>query len=208
MAEVFSDLSLINDEYLSGLFDAEGWTNLTFSENSKLKMGIAPKPIVEIKLGHRYFCGLFDGEGNIDVSLLEHPEMAMGIQAMPRMRLVMSNGWQLLSKIKEKYGGHIRKSKVCRNGAEWYVSDLEGVERMADILLRNCIVKRPQLLIMKYIVLPLIKRGEHRTPQGLLALIEIQKRMNSGKGGIKDWREILLRKLKEKGLLERYKLGG
>lgn len=181
----------MNNKYLSGLFDAEGCVQMGLCSNSELaqKIGVSPALIIAIK--NEYFSGLFDGDGSAYLSLSVSPHKHLDVA--PRLKIKLKNGEELLRLICKKYGGTVSEQKKSHM-IIWQIHTLSDVERVTDVLLQHCIIKRPQLLLLKYVVIPTIKNKEHLTREGMLKLIEIHEQLNQhgGKSKLrKDWRKIL-----------------
>lgn len=180
----------MNDEYFAGLFDAEGCASINFHETWDHTYRIRAQPMLRITLSDNYFCGLFDGDG---CACLRLAEGGGRIKVSPALKIAIQDTNGLLNAIKEKYGGSISKSEGKKE-IVWVLSGLQ-IEKAIDALLQNCVIKRPQLLVLKHLVLPLIRSKKHLRPDGLKKLIEIHKTLNRSTVKRKNWEKILERNI-------------
>jgi len=83
-------------------------------------------------LSMQYLAGLFDGEGYISVRRFKKSKNYGGFYYNPIIGIHM-NGFNLLKKIHEKFGGRLytRKNFVNRPTTEWVLS---GARRVSDAL--------------------------------------------------------------------------
>lgn len=187
----------INNEYLCGLFDAEGCVGVGIRTSPSGKL--YPQPQLVLNLKDKYFAGFFDGDGCVGMSVTEDYYFPNGLHVLPALRIglkTMQSNYDLLKKIEEEYGGHTNQG---RDMVIWRALSLEDVSSITDILLAYCYIKRPHLLIIKEIT-ELIQAGEQLTPEGLyyiLLLTEKLKKLNTHKHGSRerDWLEVLKKKV-------------
>lgn len=174
-----------SSKYFSGLFDAEGSCYVSFGQSAN-KYGLQASPTLKICMAP-YVAGLFDGDGSISIGVAKG-EARYLVKCHPYLNISGSDS--LLSFIQQMYGGRVThlRGKVFA----WTVNKIEDVARIVDILLEFSILKRPQLLLMKTVVLPMFHRGEHLTVEGLTRLIEIAGCLNPNRRrGMRDWKRVL-----------------
>lgn len=179
----------MSDGYVAGLLDGDGAVGFNVQEGYE-GSSIVIRPRVRIFLKDEYFAGLFDSEGTVNASPYPHKNH---IWVKPVLKIELESSYELLTAIKERYGGNVRPVATRSNMIEWCVSSLDEAVYIVDVLLSYCIIKRPQLLIMQE-VLSLMKTGEHLSPEGLfyiLKQVEELKRLNN-KPTIKnrDWTKV------------------
>jgi len=193
-------VNVLDEKYLAGIFDAEGsiYLDVAINERYRNKIRVYPRIDIVLKVSDEYLAGLFDGDGNIMIRLQKDKSVKYGIRATPRLD-IKSSSLEALLAIQRTFGGRI---EIDRNGyGRWSVTNIEDVERIVNILLKHCIIKRRQLLIMKNEVLPIFKQGKHRTLEGLRKLIEIHmKKLNPKSKKRHDWFKVLEEELEKRNI--------
>ena len=140
--------------------------------------------------------GFVDGEGCFHVSILRHPEMTVGYQVLPEFTLVQhERDVQILYALKRFFGcGVVRPN----HGNRWAyrVRKLQCLERVCDFFTRHPLKTRKQVDLVRFRrIVHKMREGRHLTPEGLLEIVDIALRMNTGE------REALLRIKKDLGTL-------
>ena len=140
--------------------------------------------------------GFVDGEGCFHVSILRHPEMTVGYQVLPEFTVVQhERDVQILYALKRFFGcGVVRPN----HGNRWAyrVRKLQCLERVCDFFTRHPLKTRKQVDFVRFRrIVHKMREGRHLTPEGLLEIVDIALRMNTGE------REALLRIKKDLGTL-------
>ncbi len=133
-----------------------------------------------MKLSPDWVVGFVDGEGCFHVSIQRHPSMAIGYQVLPEFVVVQHRrDIQVLYALKRFFRcGVVRPNHEDRYA--YRVRRLECLERICDFFLQHPLKTRKNIEMRRFrkIVL-LMKKGRHRTREGLLEIIEIAAQMNS-----------------------------
>ena len=141
-----------------------------------------------MNLSPDWVVGFVDGEGCFHVAILRHPEMRIGYQVLPEFTVVQhERDIQILYALKAFFGcGVVRRN----HGDRWAyrVRKLECLERICDFFTKHPLKTKKNVDFIRFRrVVQKMKEGKHLTREGLLEIIEIALRMNTGE------REALLR---------------
>jgi len=98
-----------------------------------------------MSLSMQYLAGLFDGEGWISVKKFKNKKSNDDIYYKPCLGIHM-NGFDLLKKIHDKFGGrlHKRKNFINRPTTEWVLSGAYRVLKVLKILYPYLNIKKKQ----------------------------------------------------------------
>ncbi len=141
-----------------------------------------------MNLSPDWVVGFVDGEGCFQVAILRHPEMRIGYQVLPEFTVVQhERDIQILYALKAFFGcGVVRRN----HGDRWAyrVRKLECLERICDFFTKHPLKTKKNVDFIRFRrIVQKMKEGKHLTREGLLEIIEIALRMNTGE------REALLR---------------
>ena len=141
-----------------------------------------------MNLSPDWVVGFVDGEGCFHVSILRHPEMRIGYQVLPEFTVVQhERDIQILYALKAFFGcGVVRRN----HGDRWAyrVRKLECLERICDFFTKHPLKTKKNVDFIRFRrIVQKMKEGKHLTREGLLEIIDIALRMNTGE------REALLR---------------
>ena len=126
--------------------------------------------------------GFVDGEGCFYVGFNEHPEMKTGIQVLPEFRVVQhKRDIQVLYGLKRFFKhGVVRQNHDDR--WELRIRKLEGLKPVINFFRKHPLKTKKSVDFQKFAkIIHLIELKKHLTIEGLLEIIEIAKKMNTGK---------------------------
>ncbi len=149
-----------------------------------------------MKLSPDWVVGFVDGEGCFHVSILRHPEMRTGYQVLPEFTVVQhERDIQILYALKAFFGcGVVRRNHDDRWA--YRVRDLKCLERICDFFTRHPLKTKKNVDFIRFRrIVQKMREGKHLTREGLLEIIDIALRMNTGR------REALLRIKQDLGAL-------
>ena len=141
-----------------------------------------------MNLSPDWVVGFVDGEGCFHVAILRHPEMRTGYQVLPEFTVVQhERDIQILYALKAFFGcGVVRRNHGDR--LAYRVRKLECLERIGDFFTKHPLKTRKNVDFIRFRrIVQKMKEGKHLTREGLLEIVEIALRMNTGE------REALLR---------------
>ncbi len=134
-----------------------------------------------MELSADWVVGFVDAEGCFHVSVNRHPEMAAGYQVLPEFVVVQhSRDRQLLHALKRFFGaGTVRSNHEDRDCLR--IRKLDALSEVCDFFLKHPLKtkKNVDFRQFRHIVL-LMSQKLHLTRDGLLEIIDIAMKMNSG----------------------------
>ncbi len=149
-----------------------------------------------MELSSDWVVGFVDGEGCFHVAILRHPEMRTGYQVLPEFTVVQhERDLPVLYALKAFFGcGVVRRNHDDRWA--YRARGLGCLERICDFFSRHPLKTKKNVDFIRFRrIVQKMKEGKHLTPEGLMDIIEVALRMNTGK------REALLRIKQDLGAL-------
>ena len=149
-----------------------------------------------MQLSPDWVVGFVDGEGCFHVSILRHPDMRTGYQVLPEFTVVQhERDLQILYALKSFFGcGVVRRN----HGDRWAyrVRGLKCLKRICDFFTKHPLKTKKNVDFIRFRrIVHKMEEGKHLTREGLLEIIDIALRMNTGR------REALLRIKQDLGAL-------
>ncbi len=149
-----------------------------------------------MELSPDWVVGFVDGEGCFHVSVLRHPDMRTGYQVLPEFTVVQhERDLQILYALKAFFGcGVVRRN----HGDRWAyrARDLKCLQRICDFFTKHPLKTKKNVDFIRFRrIVQKMQEGKHLTREGLLEIIDIALRMNTGR------REALLRIKQDLGAL-------
>lgn len=133
-----------------------------------------------MELSPDWVVGFVDGAGTFHVSIHRRPSEATGYEVRLEFAIVRHRrDVQALYALKRFFGcGVVRPNHEDRYA--YRVGRLECLERICEFLLRHPLKTGKSIEMRKFRkILLLVKGGRHRTPEGLLEIVEIASQISS-----------------------------
>ena len=135
-----------------------------------------------MNLSPDWVAGFVDGEGCFYVGFTEHPEMTTGYQVLPEFRIVQhKRDIQVLYALKKFFRhGVVRKNHDER--WELRIRKLEGLREIVIFFQKHPLKTKKAVDYKRFArIITYMDQKRHLDFEGLLSMIEIAQKMNTGK---------------------------
>ena len=136
-----------------------------------------------MRLDPNWVCGFVDGEGTFYIGINRHSEMTAGYQVLPEFRIVQhKRDIQLLHALKKFFGCGV----VRQNHDDRYELRIRKLDTLTKIIVpffkKYDLHTKKRLDFIKFSkIIRLMNEGKHLNKEGVKAIIQIAKQMNTGK---------------------------
>ena len=175
-------------KYVAGFFDAEGTVGFKVRDWTKT---IAPRLLIcQEPIDQEYVAGFFDGDGLVQLDVNKGKTYKIGHEVTPRIKITNARG-DVIEEIKKwcKSHGIVAHTRVDKRGHRLRplkiltINRLESVKKFCMLIYPYLRVKREQVRILLFEIIPRLERGRHKTKEGFIEVMEFVDRVNSLKGG-------------------------
>jgi len=154
-----------------------------------VKVGPSPRCInipgqENSSISPQYITGFIDAEGCFRVKITKDPKRPSGVRVIPLFTIHLHiREITLLDKIKEYFGG--AGSKRVSGGGKTVTYSVSSIKEINDVVIPNfdkyplITQKRSDYLLFK-MIMDLINKGAHLTPEGVTDILRYQGAMNKG----------------------------
>ena len=132
-------------------------------------------------LSNEWISGFVDGEGCFHISILKHQDMSVGYQVLPEFTVVQhERDKQILFALKKIFNcGVVRRN----HGDRWCyrVRKLSNLNALCDFFDKNPLKTKKRIDYIRFRrIIRKMNKGDHLTPDGLRAIVDIAMKMNTG----------------------------
>jgi hypothetical protein len=137
--------------------------------------------VVAMELSPDWVVGFTDGEGCFFVGINRNPSTSVGYQVLPEFVIVQhKRDIQVLYALKRFFRcGVVRPNHDDRYA--YRVRDLQGLRKVRDFFLKHPLKTKKRIDFLRFNrILTMMERGDHLKLDGLLEIVQIALRMNTG----------------------------